>query len=222
MKEILDWSEVWALFIPIVVFVVRRPVVPQLNYVVIYIFAALVINILVDVPWKLYSKGTFLEVVFSYNNLLYNLHSILRLFLFLLFFRHVNIPDGKLKQTLLFLFFFCSILLNFIFFDSIREFSSKVFTIESAALLICCINFFISELKKEEITSESGSVLIIIIGLAVYEAVCFFIFLFYETLSAEAEKFAIDLWHIHNVFYIILCLFIARAFYGRINYGQHH
>ena len=184
----------------------RRPVAPQLNYVVIYVFAALVINILVDVPWKFYRKGTFLEVAFSFNNLLYNLHSILRLFLFLLFFKHVNIPTGKLKRNLLFLCFFCTILLNFVFFDSIRAFSSKVFTIESAALLICCIYYFISELRNEEAVSESGSVLVVITGLAVYEAVCFFIFLFYEILAAEAEKFAIDLWDIHNIFYIIFFL----------------
>ena len=51
----------------------------------------------------------------------------------------------------------------------------------------------------------------VVAGLSIYVAVNFFIFLFYATLIATALKFSIVIWNVHNIFFIIFCIFIAIA-----------
>ena len=106
------------------------------------------------------------------------------------------------------------VLCNFIFVDSFFAFSSRTFTLESFVLLCYCVNYFFKKLRSDEPDDDFDAPLIIVTGLCIYEAVCFFIFLFYDTLNETYKDFAVDIWNVHNIMYIIFCLFIARAFYG--------
>jgi hypothetical protein len=54
-------------------------------------------------------------------------------------------------------------------------------------------------------------------GLSIYVVINLPIFLFYNALSAQFEKFAIDIWNIHNLSYLILAVFLAKSFYVSSN-----
>ena len=69
-------------------------------------------------------------------------------------------------------------------------------------------------------TLQFDAALYIITGLAVYEAVCFPMFLFYNTLISSNELYAAQVWNIvQNIAYIVFCILIARAFYGSPRYS---
>jgi hypothetical protein len=56
----------------------------------------------------------------------------------------------------------------------------------------------------------------VVVGLTLYTSVNFLIFLFYKYLISEEFtkewKFAIDIWNVHNLSYIVLMTFIAIGF----------
>lgn len=203
------------MLIPLVIYFIKRPKEHYIKPVFLYLIVALILNIICDVIRDTYYSAPKFIVAINYNLPFYNIHSILRLFLFVSFFHEIKIPLKKNLRKIIPFIILIAILLNFTFFDSFTSFSSKLFTIESILLIIYCISYFFILLRKDDVNSKFDSSLIIATGLAVYEAVCFPIFLFYDTLVKKFEDYAIDVWDVHNIMYIILCLFIARAFYGR-------
>ena len=213
---ILKWSEVWAVLIPLVIYFVRRPKQPYIKPVLWYLWIALFLNIIADVIREIYHTAPKFIVAINYNLPFYNIHSICRIFLFISFFNAVKIPATWRSKKAIPLTIGVIVLINFIFFDSIRNFSSKMFTLESIVLIVYCINYFLSILRSDEGSLKFNSSLVIATGLAVYESVCFPIFLFYDLLARQFTNYAISIWDFHNIMYVILCLFIARAFYGRI------
>ena len=69
-------------------------------------------------------------------------------------------------------------------------------------------------MRSDEITNEFDASLFVVTGLAIYEVVSFPIFLFYKTLMETTKNYAVTIWDVHNLTYIVFCLFIAKAFYG--------
>jgi hypothetical protein len=205
----LRWSEVWATLIPVFIWWFKKP--KALIPVKTYLSVALGLNILIDLAYYEILKN---------NNFLYNISSICRLFLFMWFFSLINIPLDYKKRNLFFLGAVFIILFNFIFLDSFVNFSSKMFTLEGIVLICYCISYFLKKLKSDEIVAEFDAPLYIVTGLAIYEAVCFPIFLFFNTLSEQTADFAIDIWSVHNIAYIVFCFFIARAFYGTFKHNK--
>jgi quinol-cytochrome oxidoreductase complex cytochrome b subunit len=47
-----------------------------------------------------------------------------------------------------------------------------------------------------------------------YVVINFFVFLFYVPMIDHNLALAINIWNVHNVAYIIFCLFITRALYA--------
>jgi hypothetical protein len=54
----------------------------------------------------------------------------------------------------------------------------------------------------------------IVTGLTIYVSISFFIFLFQNMLVKQLQDTAVSIWKIHDIAYIILCIFIAKAFYA--------
>ncbi len=50
-------------------------------------------------------------------------------------------------------------------------------------------------------------------GLSIYVVASFFVFLFYVPMIKENPELANNMWDVNNVAYIILCIFITKAFY---------
>jgi hypothetical protein len=210
LSAIIDWAEVWALFIPIL-FYKKQPAVYR--PVVFYVWIALFINLLIDLIWKLRVNipGTF-----NSNNYLYNIHSIIRLFLFSFFFIRLNqnfLVILKKAIPILFSFF---LIIDFAFFENFFnywQFSSRLLSVEAFCLLFYSLQYYLFRIKEDVDAKITTPDFWLVTGLGIYMTINFFIFLLYNELTRRMQNFAISLWNVHNVSFIIFNLFIAKCFY---------
>jgi hypothetical protein len=212
LQQILDWSEAWATLLPITVFLIKKPKQKYLMPVIVYLVIALLLNTFIDLSWKFYLEApTYLP---ENNNFLYNIHSVCRLFLVLWFFSRLHLQPLRIRNV--FVAFSCAvvIVLNFTFFESFRNFSDNLFSFEGMLLLICCLSYLLSLIKSDYIDATFNPALLVVTGIAVYEAVSFSIFLFHEALTSQNPDFSVAIWKVHNYVFIVMCLFFAKAFYG--------
>jgi hypothetical protein len=213
LLDILNWSEVWALLIPLAVLLIRRRQPRYVKPVILYLVIALVLDLFIDIGYiyKLKSPGWMYP-----NNYMYNIHSIVRLVCFGLFFSYLKQSHFRRLNTILPIVALVSIIINFLFFEDfyIRDqFSSFLFTVESGLLLFYCLQYYLSKMQEDDV-SKRGTDYWIVTGIAIYVVFNFFYFLFYTTLLPNYRTFVINMWHVHNVTFIILCIFIAKGFYA--------
>ena len=218
IDQILEWAEVWALLIPIA-FVFKGKRSSDLFPLKIYVFVALGINLTAT----LISNVKFFFDLFNHSNhIFYNLHSIVKVLFFGLLFL-IN-SSSVLVRIIKFILIFYTIfvVLNFAIFQTLLSLSGRLPVIEAILLLFFCISWCLETLQKEHTGPKKyPPVFYVVIGLFIYFAVTFILYLFYPSLISQAARgefdmeFAIRIWDIHNTTFIILCLFIAKAFYER-------
>lgn len=217
LQVILDWSEVWALFIPAAVLLYKKqPAIHQ--PVVFYIWIALGINIIIDIVWKF---RIVLPVNLSSNNWLYNLHSVVTFFLFSSFFIGLKQPFIVKIKKIIQITFIVFLLVNFMFHENFFDYwrlSSRLLSVEAILLLFYSLSYFLFKVHENVNVNIFTSDFWIATGLGLYVAVNFFIFLLYNELTIHMINFAINLWNVHNISYIIFNLFIAKGFYAS---GKH-
>lgn len=209
--NILKWSEVWAPLIPLYVFVLKKSSNKKLEILAVYLLTALCVNTMADVSW-IYK--TCMPVQLQNNNFLYNISSILRTIVFVLFFRNSIklFPKRNFDFFLLtYLIFFSA---YFLIEKNFRTLNSLLHTVESLALIICSITYFIKLIRSEEVFLKFDPYIIIVSGLALYESVNFFVFLFYQYLLGITDKFWNYIWYVPDIMFVIFCIMIAKAFYG--------
>ncbi|WP_343523196.1 hypothetical protein [Pedobacter sp.] len=211
-QHIIDWSEVWALFIPLsVLFFKKQPV--RFKLVVFYVWIALLINLSIDLIWKF---RNLLPEANNSNNFLYNVHSIVRFYLFSAFFIRLNQPFLITLKRVIPICFTIFLIVNFTFFENFFDYwklSSRLLSTEAILLLFYVIQYYLFKINENVASRITNSDFWIITGLGIFVALNFFIFLSYNELTAHFQKFAISLWSLHNISYIIFNLFIARGFY---------
>lgn len=217
LREILDWAEVWPLLIPLPFIIKNKSLPKYLKPIKAYVLIALIINLGTTVIWKYKEPWGFKEGDFLWsNNFLYNIHSVIRLLLFSYFFillgqRFMH----RVKKALPF-FFLLLAAVNFIFFENFFDrwmFSNRLLAMEAAILLFYCLQYYIYltiEDRSTALVKQPG--FWIVTGLSFFVAASFFIFLFYSYLTAEDLKFAVDIWDVHNIAYVLLCICIAINF----------
>jgi len=106
----------------------------------------------------------------------------------------------------------------FIILGKFKDFNSWIYGLEAVVLCAYCIFFFLKTLRVEEYVNNVSRSLLIVTGLLIYESCCFFIFLFYANLVMTNPGFAVSLWNVHNIVYIVMCLYISRAFFEMHKY----
>ncbi|MBI5857038.1 MAG: hypothetical protein HZB42_05240 [Sphingobacteriales bacterium] len=215
---IIDWAEAWAPLIPLFFILRKKNKIPWLKPVSIYIWVALLLNLAATLLWKYKVAWGIKEGDFLWsNNFLYNIHSIIRLLLFSWFFillkqRFMH----RIKAVLPFLFLIL-VAVNFIFFEDFfnrQMLSSRLLATEAAILLFYCLQYYIFLMLEDRSTSlKKQPGFWIVTSLTFYVAVSFFIFLFYTHLVNEDWEFAVDIWDVHNIAFIFLCIFIAIQFH---------
>jgi hypothetical protein len=213
LQVILNWSEVWALLIPMVFYLFHRHQPVYLKPVVIYLFIALFFNLVGDIigDFKIYLPSWMQS-----NNPLYNIHSIIRFICFGYFFLLLGQNSFTLVKKILPLISLFIILFNFIYledFGNPEHLSGNLLAAEAYLLLIYCILYYLTKLKEDDSEIGSGPDFWIVTGLSIYVVINFFVFLFYVPMSDHDSLLALRIWNVHNVAYIILCLFITKAFY---------
>ena len=213
LDRIFNWSEVWSLFIPLLVLFFSRKQPPVFRPVVLYLWLALPLNLLCDI---IDSYWLHLPEWLQYNNPLYNVHSLLRFACFAAFFLLLRQTFFLRLQRSLLSLFPALVMLNFIFVDRFfngERLSGNLLAAEAYFLLIFCLLYYLSQLKAEVDVLKSGPEFWIVTGLCIYVVVNFFVFLFYVPMMNENSGLARLMWNVHNVAYILFNTFLAKAFY---------
>jgi hypothetical protein len=211
--RILDWSEVWAIFIPLFVLLFRRKQPAFLKPLIIYLWIALALNLVGDFIGDF--KHHLPQWLHS-NNILYNIHSIVRFFCFSYFFLLLGKNFRGVIYKLVNLCALVFIVYNFIFiekFNNVDHLSGNLLATEAYVLLIYCMQYYLLQLKTDTADFTRKKDLMVITGLSIYVVINFFVFLFYVPMLTENPNLAEHMLSVHNLAYITLCIFIAKAFY---------
>ncbi len=218
LLPLMNWSEVWAPLIPLAVLLYKKHQPAFLKPVIVYLFIALFINLagdLIDVGKH------YLPSWLQSNNPLYNVHSIVRLICFSYFFTAVPYISISIAKYLIPAVSVLIIIINFSFIENFgnpNHLSGNLLATEAYLLLIYCMQYYLSKLKNENDDVSSGADFWVVTGLAIYVVINFFVFLFYVPMLQQDVTLAINIWYLHNVAYIVLCIFITKAFYEPARY----
>jgi len=206
---ILDWSEVWALLIPLTIILFLKSPDRVLDPIVIYVFVAFLLNTLATIMQQFYGQ---MPAGLKNNNILYNLHSLARVFFFGWYFGRITTQRLALVNKGILMIYSVLVILNFIFFESPFFLSPRLFAAESIVLLFLCISFFLRSIQDESHTNwTSQPPFLIFTGVALYEAITFFIFLFIYPIFNKSPEFAQLCMQIYQVIFVVYCIFLALA-----------
>jgi hypothetical protein len=216
LSSISDWSEVWALLIPLLFVVFGHKLPALLKPVIIYLWLALALNIFGDFIGDFKIRFHFPQWLQS-NNPLYNIHSLVRFSCFSYFFISLPQPQFKTFKKIIALVFVLYAIIDFTFFEHFfypLHLSGNLLSAEAYLLLIYCVLYYLAALNDDNDASFKGPVFWIVTGLGMYLVINFFVFLFYVPMITQNMDLADHIWKVHDVAYIILCIFITRAFYA--------
>lgn len=210
-RILFDWSEVWALLIPVISIWIQKPKFKWIKPVALYLIIALILNVSIDSIWYANKYKIFV----GNNNVFYNIHSLCRLLLFAWFFNYLGKPFTKLNRFIPALFLIVALIV-YVFYDPILKINSKMLALESALLLAYCIIFYYLIIQDDQNPSSAISPPFwIVTGLSLFTAVNFFIYLFFNFLAVKNKDFSVSIWDVHNLFYIVMCIFFGIAFRKR-------
>lgn len=201
------------MLIPLAILFIKKKQPAFNKPIILYLWLALLLNVCIDLIWKFRSV---LPVSFNSNNYLYNILSIVRFLLFSTFFIQLNQPFLTKTKRAIQVLFILFVIINFSFFQHFfyyGQLSSRLLSIEAALLLFYCLQYYLYKIKEDEEPDKKHPDFWIVTGLGIYVTANFFIFLLYNELTIRLQNFAISLWNIHNIVYIVFNVFIAKAFY---------
>jgi len=218
LLKVLDWSEVWALLIPLVVLQFRRHQDVLMKPVIVYVWLGFLINIAIDaiMTINIYFPNDYLG-----NNPLYNIHSVVRFACFSVYFLQVQGNSFRRLKKMLALVSVLFLAINFLFFENFFNYnalSGNLLATEAYLLLICCMLYYLAELRSDRDDLFNTPHFWVVTGLAIYVVINFFVFLFYIPMIDVNVMLAVNIWNVHNIAFIIFCLFITKAFYGSVGY----
>ena len=212
-KFLLDWSEVWAPLIPLVFLLFQKNQPRFLKPVILYLVAAFLLNAVSDI---ISDYKAHLPRWMQSNNPLYNVHSVVRFICFSYFFIKLKQSSFTRLKYILPNVSLVIIIINFIYvedFGNPDHLSGNLLSAEAYVLLIYCMLYYLAKLRDEVDDIASGADFWIVTGLSIYVVVNFFVFLFYVPMINQDGKLADNMWNVHNIAYIILCIFITKAIY---------
>ena len=211
--RILDWSEVWSLIMPLFVLMFKRKQPAFMKPVIVYLFTAFFLNLSADFigDYKIFLPGWLQS-----NNPIYNIHSLVRFACFSYFFLLLKQPFFIFIKKILPVVSLAFVIINFTFSEYFfydAHLSGNLLAMEAFLLLIYCMLYYLSQLKSEVQGLRDSKDFWTVTGLSIYVVINFFVFLFYVPMLTEKSDLAVNMWNVHNVAYILLCLFISKAFY---------
>lgn len=216
LLKILSWSEVWSLLMPITVLLKFRKQPDYLKPIRIYVWVAFCLNLAADIIADFKYKWHFPTVLLS-NTTIYNIHSVVRFICFCTFFIALDQPFLVRLKKILPILSLAFITVNFTFFEPFfnpNQLSGTLLTVEAYLLLIYCILYYLYLLKRPNRSTVREKHFWVVTGLSIYVVINFFIFLFYDSMIHSDPLLARDMWRVHNIAYIVLSFFLAKAFYA--------
>ncbi|HSC54498.1 MAG TPA: hypothetical protein VLC98_12785 [Phnomibacter sp.] len=217
--HLLDYSEVWALFIPLAVWRTHRLQPGWMKPIINYLLVALVFNLACD---TLSAIGDYYYVqqkkppAYVNNIAIYNLHSIARFLLMLQFFVLLKRFSKKWNVYILVAFIVSIIAIELFTSESLFSVSGingNLFTVEALLSLLLCMAYFLKLIQSDVQHFRYLKDFWVVAGFTTYFVINFFVFLFYNPLFRENQTLASRIWDVHNISYIILSIFISIALY---------
>src|SRR5687768_1899726 len=111
----LNWSEVWALLIPLVILLLRRRQPVTLKPIIIYIWLAFLLNLVIDIITAI---NTYRHNFDLSNNPLYNLHSVVRFSCFSFYFIQLQPSSFTRLKKILAILYVVFLITNFLLFEN--------------------------------------------------------------------------------------------------------
>ncbi len=212
---IRDWSEVWALLIPLAVILVHKGRIQGMRAIRIYVVIALILNIGATTMYIFHKS---IPPPYNNNNILYNLHSVAKVVFFSWYITQIRYKRFAGFYKLLFAAYLLFVLMNFVIMkppeESLFKFSSRLTTVESVLLLLVCLSFFIPSITEDSETNWlRHPAFLVCTGVCLYEAINFFIFLFFYPLNEQNPVFGKMTMTIHHIVFALLCCMLAIALY---------
>lgn len=229
-KDVIDWMEVWALLIPIVILIKKRKQPFYLKPITIYLFIALILNVLSNIIWK-YKFSFNFPVILQVNTYLYSIHAILRLFLLGWFFIILEQRFLKTIKKITLLIFAFFVIINFMYEPFINYWyekgklqstiSTRVLATEAAIMVFFCLQYYLYNLINEQEFKKSPDFWVVT-GLAIFSFCSLPIYFFYNTILQTHRTFTINIWTAQKISFLVFCLGIANAFYMAKNATNSH
>lgn len=216
LLKVLDWSEIWALLIPLAVLQFRQQD-KQMKPVILYVWLGFLVNIVIDTIMAI--NIYFLPNDYLSNNPFYNLHSVIRFACFSYYLVRLQPDSFRRTKKFLALVSVLFLVVNFVFFEDFFDYnylSGNLLATEAYLLLVYCMLYYLTELRNDQDGIFDTPHFWIVTGLGIYVVVNFFVFLFYLPMISKDIRLAVDIWNVHNLAFIIFCLFLTKAFYGSI------
>lgn len=204
------------MLIPLLVLIIYPKQPSLLKPVIVYLWLALVLNLIADIITDFKVLLNFPGWLRS-NNPIYNIHSMVRYSCFTYFFFTLKQPYLKIARKVLAVVSAILIVIQFSFFEDFfypGNLNGNLLSGEAFFLLVYCMLYYLSELRVEDNKIIRGADFWVVTGLCVYVVINFFVFLFYVPMIQQNLVLAIRIWNVHNIAYILFCLFIAKAFYA--------
>ena len=216
LKYFLIWQEVWALLIPFTIIAIYKPAGKQLRLIVWYVILGFILNfiaIFMLVFYYLVPDWMHIDGMVN-NNILYNIHSVIRVLLFSLYIIAIRQYRYAVILKIILVTFLVLTLTNFIFIESPFFLSTPLFTAESIVLLAMCFSYFFQSIQDESDTNWlRHPSFLVCAAISLYEVITFFIFLFFYPLTLKDPSFHVVTMQIYSITYILLCILLALAFY---------
>ncbi len=179
--------------------------------VVLYVCIAFLLNSISTTMFVFYKQ---MPPGLKNNNLLYNLHSLARVLFFSWYISKITPKQFLFIYKTIMLVYIIFVLVNFFFFESPFFLSTRLFATESSVLLFLCLSFFLRSMQDESGTNWTGHPsFLICTGVALYEAITFFIFLFIYPMAEKDPDFGEFSLEIYKLTFIVLCSLLALALY---------
>jgi hypothetical protein len=143
---------------------------------------------------------------------------VVRFICFSSFFLMLEQPFNKILQRAVPVLSAAFLIINFGFsekFIAPQSFSSRLLAVEAGLILFYCLQYYLHKIKQAAANENQHANDWMVWGLSIYVIVNFPFFLFYKTLASNPATvdFSVAFWNVHNISFIILCIFIAKAFY---------
>ena len=205
---LINWSETLCLLIPLYVIRRFRPWGPAMKLIIRYVIIAFIINFLSNTVAELWHRLP----PYINNNVLYNLHSIVRVYFLSTFLLQTKQLLFRKFLVVLGIMYALFVIINFTFLQNPLILSNTLLSAESIVLLTFSLSFVLGiMLDDSKINWLQQPALFIGTGILLYETINFFSFLFYYLIEKISAVFLDNVLTAHNIVYVIFCIFLAVA-----------
>ena len=211
LRLIWDWSEGWALLIPLLTIFILRPKGRYLLLLKTYVILAFLVIFFAQLVQQCYY---LFPDSLNNNNIYYNIHVVIRVLTLGWYIISVRTYKYHVLLKALLILFIAFTLINFTFFESPLLLSIRLFAAGNITLIICCVSYFLrSILEDSTVNWLKHPSFIVCTAVCLYEAVTFFIFLFIYPLSYTDPEFGLVTLRIYQVILVLFGILLAIALY---------